>query len=63
MKFLYIIILLIFHINLVQSEETNSKLSNDYDRLSNDLQDLQSFVYNNLNPKDPVALGRCSTSF
>ena len=50
MKFLYIIILLIFHINSVQSEETNSKLSNDIDRLSNDLQDLQSFVYNNLNP-------------
>ena len=50
MKFLYIIILLIFHINSVQSEETNSKLSNDLDRLSNDLQDLQSFVYNNLNP-------------
>ena len=49
MKFLYIIILLIFHINSVQSEETNSKLSNDIDRLSNDLQDLQSFVYNNLN--------------
>ena len=50
MKFFYIIILLIFHINSVQSEETNSKLSNDLDRLSNDLQDLQSFVYNNLNP-------------
>ncbi len=50
MKFLHIIILLIFHINSVQSEETNSKLSNDIDRLSNDLQDLQSFVYNNLNP-------------
>jgi TolA-binding protein len=50
MKFLYIIILLIFHINSVQSEETNSKFSNDIDRLSNDLQDLQSFVYNNLNP-------------
>ena len=50
MKFFYIIILLIFHINSVQSEETNSKLSNDIDRLSNDLQDLQSFVYNNLNP-------------
>ena len=50
MKFLYIIILLIFHINSVQSEETNSKLSNDIDRLSNDLQDLQSFVYTNLNP-------------
>ena len=52
MKFLYIIILLIFHINSVQSEETNSKLSNDIDRLSNDLQDLQSFVYNNLNPNN-----------
>ena len=50
MKFFYIIILLIFHINTVQSEETNSKLSNDLDRLSNDLQDLQIFVYNNLNP-------------
>ena len=50
MKFLHIIILLIFHINSVQSEETNSKLSNDLERLSNDLQDLQSFVYNNLNP-------------
>ena len=50
MKFLHIIILLIFHINSVQSEETNSKFSNDIDRLSNDLQDLQSFVYNNLNP-------------
>ena len=50
MKFFYIIILLIFHINSVQSEEINSKLSNDLDRLSNDLQDLQSFVYTNLNP-------------
>ena len=52
MKFFYIIILLIFHINLVHSEETNSKLSNDLERLSNDLQDLQSFVYNNLNPNN-----------
>ena len=52
MKFFYIIILLISHINLVHSEETNSKLSNDLERLSNDLQDLQSFVYNNLNPNN-----------
>ena len=52
MKFFYIITLLIFHINLIHSEETNSKLSNDLERLSNDLQDLQSFVYNNLNPNN-----------
>ena len=52
MKFFYIITLLIFHTNLIHSEETNSKLSNDLERLSNDLQDLQSFVYNNLNPNN-----------
>jgi len=52
MKFFYIILLLIFHINSVQAEETNSKLFYDIDRLSNDLQDLQSFVYNNLNPNN-----------
>ncbi|MDA1283963.1 MAG: hypothetical protein O3C61_03470 [Proteobacteria bacterium] len=50
MKFFYLIILLILDLNTIQSEEKNSKLLNDLDRLSNDLQDLQSFVYNNLKP-------------
>ena len=40
----------ILSINLLISDELNSKITNDLDRLTNDLQDLQSFVYNNLNP-------------
>lgn len=50
MKFFYSIILSILSINLLISDELNSKITNDLDRLTNDLQDLQSFVYNNLNP-------------
>ena len=50
MKFFYSIILSILSINLLISDELNSKIKNDLDRLTNDLQDLQSFVYNNLNP-------------
>ena len=50
MKFFYSIILSIFSINILISDELNSKIKNDLDRLTNDLQDLQSFVYNNLNP-------------
>ncbi|MDG2007560.1 MAG: hypothetical protein P8J53_04180 [Alphaproteobacteria bacterium] len=50
MKFFYSIILSILSINLLISDELNSKIANDLDRLTNDLQDLQSFVYNNLNP-------------
>ena len=50
MKFFYSIILSILSINLSISDELNSKITNDLDRLTNDLQDLQSFVYNNLNP-------------
>lgn len=50
MKFFYSIILSLLSINLLFSDELNSKIVNDLDRLTNDLQDLQSFVYNNLNP-------------
>jgi TolA-binding protein len=50
MKFFYSIILSLLSINLLFSDELNSKITNDLDRLTNDLQDLQSFVYNNLNP-------------
>ena len=50
MKFFYSIILSILSINFLISDELNSKITNDLDRLTNDLQDLQSFVYNNLNP-------------
>ena len=50
MKFFYSIILSILSINLLTSDELNSKITNDLDRLANDLQDLQIFVYNNLNP-------------
>jgi len=50
MKFFYSIILSLLSINLLFSDELNYKIVNDLDRLTNDLQDLQSFVYNNLNP-------------
>lgn len=50
MKFFYSIILSILSINLLISDELNFKIKNDLDRLTNDLQDLQIFVYNNLNP-------------
>ena len=50
MKFIYIILISLISTNLLYSQESNSKILNDLDRLNNDLQDLQSFVYNNLNP-------------
>jgi TolA-binding protein len=54
MKFLYSIILSLFFTNILLSDEFNSKIANDLDRLTNDLQDLQSFVYNNLNPDNQI---------
>ena len=50
MKFIYIILISLISTNLLYSQESNSKILNDLDRLNNDLQDLQSFVYKNLNP-------------